>query len=181
MVTFLIVSAALLAFAAGLILGAAVGSGKARDAYDAGYAAGLRELGGGAVTPLQLTHEEAIAVLNWHLAYERVMREVVEVALVYEHEMHIMHDDALRVAQGLIESEGQALAAKQRETDKWYAVAVELATRIDRAFLSDHMGFDPPTVARALDEEVYRTIAEAEIAWEEKHRTDTPRPTEGGE
>jgi len=41
-VTFLIVSAALLAFAAGLILGAAVGSDKARDAYDAGYAAGVR-------------------------------------------------------------------------------------------------------------------------------------------
>ena len=46
MVTFLIVSAALLAFAAGLILGAAVGSGKARDDYDAGYAAGLREVHG---------------------------------------------------------------------------------------------------------------------------------------
>jgi hypothetical protein len=45
-VTFLIVSAALLAFAAGLILGAAVGSGKARDDYDAGYAAGLREVHG---------------------------------------------------------------------------------------------------------------------------------------
>jgi len=45
-VTFLIVSAALLAFAAGLILGAAVGSGKARDAYDAGHAAGLREVHG---------------------------------------------------------------------------------------------------------------------------------------
>jgi len=72
----------------------------------------------GAVTPLHLTHEEAIAVLNWHLAYERAMREVVEVALVYEHEMHIMHDDALRVAQGLIESEGQALAAAREEIER---------------------------------------------------------------
>jgi hypothetical protein len=72
----------------------------------------------GAVTPLHLTHEEAIAVLNWHLAYERAMREVVEAALVYEHEMHIMHDDALRVAQGLIESEGQALAAAREEIDR---------------------------------------------------------------
>lgn len=60
MVTFLIVSAALLAFAAGLILGAAVGSGKAQDSYDAGYAAGLREvhgIGGIAERMEALTHE----------------------------------------------------------------------------------------------------------------------------
>ena len=32
----------LFGFAAGLFLGAAVGSGKAQDSYDAGYAAGVR-------------------------------------------------------------------------------------------------------------------------------------------
>lgn len=78
----------------------------------------------------------------------------------------------MQLARKRAEKAEAELAAKQRETDKWYAVAVELATRIDRAFLSDHMGFDPPTVARALNEEVYRTIAEAEIAWEEMHRDD---------
>jgi hypothetical protein len=48
----------------------------------------------------------------------KVAQAANEAALVYEHEMHIMHDDALRVAQGLIESEGQALAAAREEIDR---------------------------------------------------------------
>ena len=50
----------LFGFAAGLFLGAAVGSGKAQDSYDAGYAAGLREvhgIGGIAERMEALTHE----------------------------------------------------------------------------------------------------------------------------